>query len=724
MSAETTILLIARRDSAAVGHAECLRSHGFDLRIAEDAESAAEALQQDSRIELLLLDISSESPAEAPGAVEELLQGEELPLVLMIGRDAGEALRRVKNLPRYGAVRADDEELLTETAAGALRLHRQHRSTFIDKETYRLIYDTEDDAVLMIDEAANSILEANRSAERIYGYGREELIGMKVWKLSADPDATKEAIGKMIPEQRFTAKREHRRKDGSVFPVQVTATRTRRSGKPINVATIRDITEQKVMERELREREREYEEVVDTVPSAIIKYANDQRITFFSRYAEKIFGYTEEEVLGKLATETTNPLTDSSGHDHAEMFDRLLAEPEQHSYHENENIRKDGTRIWMSWRNASLYDSEGNRIGMLSIGNDITDYKRSREQLEASRVRYRTIFNEAPMGIVTTDKDGTILSANPFFCRWIGYSQEELSRMSPEDFTHPEDFSRENERMQRMLRDETDVVRMEKRYLRRDGGVVWGDLLTKAVHWEDEEQAYIVALVMDITKRKESEADRLRLLEEKELLLREVHHRIKNDMHVISSLLALQASESKTPNEAEALEEAENRIRLMRGIYDKLYLGQDFRSMEIGPFLNDLLGELKQSYDLGLDIAVSTEISECEIPVKLSFPLGLIINELVTNAFKYAFPGKEKGGIHVRVGSDRLDEAPCIEAVVRDDGIGLPEQVASKQRLGFGLTIVDAMVRQYGGSWDIENETGSLHRIALPIPDTASSVSS
>jgi len=345
--------------------------------------------------------------------------------------------------------------------------------------------------------------------------------------------------------------------------------------------------EQEEMERKLRNRTREYEELINTVPSAIIKYGNDQRIFFFNRHAEQMFDYSAEEVTGKLAVETTNPLTDSEGLDHRTMFDRLLEDPERYAYHENENVRKDGSRIWVAWRNTSLYDGDGRRIGMLSIGNDITAHKRSEEE-------------------------------------------------------------------------------------------------------------------------------RQRLMQEKEILLQEVHHRIKNDMHILSSLLSLQASGSSSRREAEALEEAEHRIRLMRSIYDKLYMQKDFRSMEISSFLRDLLCELQQSYALDPRINVQMDIAEVDIPVKLSFPLGLIVNELVSNAFKYAFPEGRSGEIRVSISSCPLER--CIETLVTDTGHGLPEEVTERREFGFGLSIVDAMVQQYRGEWSIERDNGTRHSISLPLP--------
>lgn len=716
MQSAARVLLVGKRDESLAETGNLLRRQDYDVITAGSKQEAVMALELQPPPELMLVAAAKGCAEHTADAAEAVLERRELPLLIYAPTADLANLRRLCRLPRYGLVpREAGEELLADSIDSALHLYRCQSERPENARSYQLLFDTTADAVFMIDEETNTIIEANRSAEKIYGYSREELIGKPVLELSAEPEGTRQTIADIAPHQQLSLYRVHRRRDGSHFPVHISGTRTRSNGQPINIATVRDITEYRRLQQELSEQQRKYAEVIDTVPSAIIEYDNDQKIRFFNSYAEKMFGFTADEVIGKVATATTNPPVDSGGMDHREMFVRILNDPERYGYHENENIRRDGSRIWVAWRNVSVYDAQGNRRGMLSVGNDITAYKRSREQLEASRNRYRTIFNEAPIGIVTVERDGTILTANPFFCRWLGYRLDELTGVNTHTITHADDWPREVEEMHRLKSGEVDHVRMEKRYLRRDGSVVWGYLVTKSATWQAEETAYGLGMVIDITQYKKSEQERQHLLEEKEMLLHEVHHRIKNDMHVIGSLLSLQAAESKTPGESAALEEARNRVHLMRSIYDRLYTGEDFRSLEISLFLGDLLNELQGSYALTGAVTLRKELAELEVPVRISFPLGIIVNELVTNAYKYAFPDDEKGEIQVTLTRRETESGSQLELIVTDNGIGIPEEIAAGRPMGFGLQIVDTMVRQHQGRWDIERDKGTRHRLLLPM---------
>jgi two-component sensor histidine kinase len=196
------------------------------------------------------------------------------------------------------------------------------------------------------------------------------------------------------------------------------------------------------------------------------------------------------------------------------------------------------------------------------------------------------------------------------------------------------------------------------------------------------------------------------------MLLREVHHRIKNDMASINSLLSLQASSLESTEAARALQTAEHRINIMRNLYQTLFTNESFQRLNIGGFLETIVESLQQSYAHYSHISLDTDFQDLEVEARLAFPAGIIVNELITNAFKYAFEEDNGGTIRARV---RQLEEDRLEIQVHDNGKGLPKEVAEEENYGFGLTLVEAFTRQHSGELSIERDGGTLIRSVLKI---------
>lgn len=207
------------------------------------------------------------------------------------------------------------------------------------------------------------------------------------------------------------------------------------------------------------------------------------------------------------------------------------------------------------------------------------------------------------------------------------------------------------------------------------------------------------------------------LVMERELLIREVHHRIKNHMYTITSILSLQSTEFEDPKVKEAFEETRRRIGLMQEIYDRLYLGQPGGEINLRSFLEKLLLNLQEVFCSGKNLLITSEIEELQGSSKITFAVGIIVNELVTNSFKYAFgeknppvTGKERMEIRVNVHKNSDGK---IEIIVSDNGIGVSDEILDGSAYGFGLTMVQGYVRQFDGSLSIENTGGTKISVTL-----------
>jgi two-component sensor histidine kinase len=213
----------------------------------------------------------------------------------------------------------------------------------------------------------------------------------------------------------------------------------------------------------------------------------------------------------------------------------------------------------------------------------------------------------------------------------------------------------------------------------------------------------LLGVSRDITERKRDEEKIKSLLAERELILKEVHHRIKNNMGTMISLLSLQANTTKEPSALRVLMDAENRLRSMEVLYDKLYRSENLREISAKDYLPTLIRQIVDVFPNGGNVKTVARIDDFIIGVKELSSLGIIVNEILTNTMKYAFVGKESGLIEVT--ASKIENRVTI--TMGDDGVGIPESVDIGNSKGFGLMLVDSLTRQLNGSMRIERGKGT-----------------
>ena len=213
----------------------------------------------------------------------------------------------------------------------------------------------------------------------------------------------------------------------------------------------------------------------------------------------------------------------------------------------------------------------------------------------------------------------------------------------------------------------------------------------------------MVAAIEDITERKQAEEKINHLLKEKEILFREVRHRIKNNMNTMVSLLPLQSRTLENPKSAAALEDAKGRLKRMEVLYDRLYRTENLREMSIKDYLPPLVEEIIGLFPKQSSITIETRIDDFVLGVNLLSLVGMIVNELLTNAMKYAFIGRDEGLI--TVAATIQDQRATL--VIEDNGNGIPGTVDIEHPSGFGLRLVGMLTKQNGGTIKIERGKGT-----------------
>jgi len=213
----------------------------------------------------------------------------------------------------------------------------------------------------------------------------------------------------------------------------------------------------------------------------------------------------------------------------------------------------------------------------------------------------------------------------------------------------------------------------------------------------------ILLAIEDITTRREAEKKIAALLEEKDLILKEVHHRIKNSMNTIKSLLLLQAQSIIDPMAVNALEDTVSRVSSMMILYDKLYRSNDYAEMSAETYLGPLVDEIIANFPNGGAITIIKHFDDFTIDARVMQSIGIIINELLTNIMKYAFIGRSAGTIQVT--ATRQDGIASI--TVQDNGTGIPANVDFENTPGFGLMLVRTLTEQIGGTIRLERKNGT-----------------
>ena len=269
-------------------------------------------------------------------------------------------------------------------------------------------------------------------------------------------------------------------------------------------------------EEALRRSEAKYRELVEHANSIILRMTPEGRITFFNEFAEVFFGYTEEEILGRNVVGTIVPNTESSGRDLAQMIRDIAIHPEQYVSNENENMRRNGERVWTAWTNKPVRDASGAVTEILCIGNDVTGRKRAQEALHRSERNYREIFDASNDAIFIHDPNtGAILDVNDTMLRMYGFSREEALRLTPNESSlgsSPYSATEARSWMTKAVAEGPQMFEWQAR--KKSGELFWVEVALKVA--EISGQRSVLALVRDISKRKQTEA----VLDEAQSLLR------------------------------------------------------------------------------------------------------------------------------------------------------------------------------------------------------------
>ena len=339
------------------------------------------------------------------------------------------------------------------------------------------------------------------------------------------------------------------------------------------------------------------------------------------------------------------------------------------------------------------------------------------ERLEASEERFALAVRGANDGIWDWNLQTHEAYISPHWKEIVGYREDELPNLESAlfDMIHPDDKPSANEAIDRHL-ENGEPYRVELRLRHKDGSYRWIVTRGEAVRDENGRPMRMVGAITDITARKRAEEQIKNSLQEKETLLKEIHHRVKNNLQIISSLLYLQSSALGDPVARQALRESQDRVRSMGLVHEQLYRSSNFSAVDFGEHLKELTANIAGSYGaMNPRVRVETELESVAVDLDLAIPVSLIFNEILTNAFKHAFPRERAGKIDVAFHRDGSDN---LVLRVSDDGVGLPENLNWETAPSLGLKIVRNLTEQIHGELHAQSAAG-VTTFQLSFSDSA-----
>jgi PAS domain S-box-containing protein len=449
---------------------------------------------------------------------------------------------------------------------------------------------------------------------------------------------------------------------------------------------------------------------LNSIGDAVIVTDTTGRVTFLNPVAETLTGWGQKEARGQPLADVFRVVDEETRAPVESPVTRVLREGRVVGLASRTRlVSRAGAMTPIDDSGAPIKDGSGNVSGVVLIFRDATEQKRVEETMRASEERFSKAFRASPIPMsIVTYRDGRYLDVNDSFLRNSGYTREEIIGRTTTDINLYADPS-ERARLRRVLEVEGRINNIEVRRRVKSGEVRVALTSSELINLDGE--LCILTTTNDISERKLAEERLEASLREKELLLKEVHHRVKNNLQIVSSLLNLQSRYLHGRPIAEVFKDSRSRVDSMALLHEILYKSTDLADIDFGKYMKMLASHLSASYGAGLaDIRVNIAADYASLDIDTAIPCGLIINELVSNSLKYAFPSGKKGQVDVSL---RPNKGDGYVLTVSDDGVGLPAGFDIKTPSSLGLRLVTNLVKQLKGDLEISSGQGTRFKITF-----------
>ncbi len=475
----------------------------------------------------------------------------------------------------------------------------------------------------------------------------------------------------------------------------------------INTVLKKEIEEHKRTQEKLEEQKNYTRNIIESSLDMIIAVDETGNITEFNKASQDLFGYSLEEILGA----PMRMLYESK-----KEYDEVSATLKKSGSYSGEitNISKENRKFTSLLSASLIINDKGAIIGSMGVSRDITEYRANERRALEEKAKLESIFNSTEnMLMWTMDKDYKLTSFNNNTLNWFQEFIKEIPQLDEPILPVIERHLDENYNQGQLKAFDHAFngkpQQFEFAVKSEEAGTIWLQAFLNPVY-VDGKLEEVSCLMYDNTERKQIDRKIRDSLKEKEVLLQEVHHRVKNNLQVISSILNLQSSYVSDPSTLDILQESQNRIKSMSFIHETLYRTTDFSSINFSEYIKSLSHNLIQSYRLqNCTVDFVADIDTIEMSIDQSIPCGLIVNELVSNALKYAYKDRKKGKLIIEL----KEKGNQVSLKISDDGVGLPENFKYEKNDSLGVQLVYSLTEQLDGTIEVNSEKGTSFLITF-----------
>ncbi|MGV3524744.1 MAG: PAS domain S-box protein [Candidatus Sericytochromatia bacterium] len=587
---------------------------------------------------------------------------------------------------------------------------REHQHLQQEQDArFRQMFETHHAIMLLINPSSGCIVSANQAAADFYGYPRSELQNKPIAEINIlDSHEIAQEMARARAKELNYFVFPHRLASGEIRTVEIHSTPVEIHGQQLLFSIIHDITERRLAEAALRQSEGQYRQLFEIAPLGI-GVANPQgHLLAFNEALLKPGGYSraEMEAVGHVSALYHNP----------QEHDTVLERFQKQGYltrHEVRFKRRNGRPYETLLTLAPIFFAGQSCV--LALVEDITERKLAEKALRDSEARYREIVETAEEGIWMLDTEDCTSFVNFKMVQMLEWAHP-VQMLGRPLFDFMDDEGREVaelnlERRRNGIREMHDF-----KLLTRSGREIWTTMATTPIYDEHGNYAGALAMVTDITERRLWEQELQISLNEREVLLREIHHRVKNNFQVIISLLNMQCRKLKDEAAVRPLLDSRHRIRSMALVHERLYESQSVAQVDFAEYLHYLTRELySPEWKDPNRIKLHFDLEPLTLDIDQAIPCGLLVNELLANAFQYAFPADFSGPCQIQVKLHRDGE--MVELTLSDNGVGFGPDTLQQSPHALGLQLVHQLSRQLNGSCIPAQHNGTTWTLRFPYQD-------
>ncbi len=575
----------------------------------------------------------------------------------------------------------------------------------------RLLIESSRDMIVACDKDGY-ITEFNLAAQKTFGYELSEIIGTHFSELYATKSEYKRIFNTLgVYNSGFSGEIKNKRKNGTEFFTSLSATVLKNENNEIigSMGVSRDITRMKEDEILLKDSEERYKAVFNQAFIGIARLdVNTGEFIEVNQHLCNMLGYKKSELL-KL---TNNQLTLEEDQN-INLKVKVIENRKASFSVQKRYLHRDGQIVHINLSYSLVVDEMKRPLYFILVYDDLTDRIKYESEILKQSARLNAIFNSNSHLIWTLDNNGGLLSFNKnyakFFKELYGVSPTEVNRIPLKTISNDTNFLKQWEKYFKISLKGHPTNFIAKN-IDKQGNFVYRDIFINPVLSESGETIELSVIAHNISDKVQIQERLRKNIMEKETLLKEIHHRVKNNLQIISSMLNLQSHTISDPSTKKIFLDSQNRVKSMSIIHELLYNTKDFENIDFSKYINSLVSNLQQSYyDPRKEIKMTTNLVNLVLDLDNAIPSGLILNELISNAYKHAFFTLEKGNIFVEVKKDDRE----ITFLITDDGIGLEDGYNLKNSLGLGL--VYSLVGQLNGTIIINRDRGTQFIINYQI---------